>query len=177
VLDDPRTARGQFSYIYGVRTMRQVFAPAGYERVSKQNIESVYHAAMALKIMFQTVDMACIESQVPQAISEIGAGKETVIENAQRQLYLFAHMQADEEKKHGALTAFDKAEAWYLCTAFVNGSVSCELSRPRGVVEKQFSEFFERIFILRDGEGGSSGLLNLDDDAPRIEIKPIVLKR
>src|ERR1700720_319424 len=42
VLDDPKTAKGQFSYIHGVRAMRQAFCPAGYERISKQNIESVY---------------------------------------------------------------------------------------------------------------------------------------
>jgi hypothetical protein len=177
VLDDPRTAKGQFSYIYGVRTMRQVFAGAGYERVSKQNIESVYHAANARKIMFQTVDCACLESRDPQAISDIGSGKESVIENAQIQPYLFAHMQADEERRQNELTAFDKAEAWYLCTAFLNDTVACELSRPRGVEEKQFSAFLERIFILREGEGGPSGLLHLRDDAPRIEIKPVVLKR
>jgi hypothetical protein len=177
VPDDPRTAKGQFSYIYGVRAMRQVFTPAGYERVSKQNIESVYDAANARKIMFQTVDCACLESQIPEAISEIGSGKETVIENSYRTGYLFADMQADEDLDQKRLTEYDRAEAWYICAAFVNGTVACELSRPQGVVDKQFAAFIERIFILREGEGGPSGLINLKDDVPRIEIKPVVVKR
>ena len=176
VLDDPKTARGLFSYLYGVRAMRQAFCPAGYERISKQNIESVYDAANARKIMFQTVDCACL-NQAPQAISDIGSGKESLIENSHRTPYLFKHMQDEEERREKELTEFDRAQAWYLCVAFINDTVACELSRPLGVVDKQFSDFDERIFILREGEGGPSGLLNLEDDAPRLEIKPVILKR
>lgn len=176
VLDDPKTAKGQFSYIHGVRAMSQAFRPAGYERLSKQNIESVYDAANARKIMFQTVDCACL-TQAPQAISDIGSGKETLIENSHRTPYLFKHMQDEAERREKELTEFDRAQAWYICTAFVNDTVACELSRPLGVVDKQFSGFDERIFILREGEGGPSGLLNLEDDEPRVEIKPVILKR
>jgi hypothetical protein len=157
--------------------MRQVFTPAGYDRVSKQNIESVYDAVNARKIMFQTVDHACLETQFPQAISDIGSGKETVIENSYSQPYLFEQMQAEEERRHKDLTEYDRAQAWYLCVAFVNGTVACELSRPLGVIDKQFSGFDERIFILRAGEGGPSGLLSLEDDVPRLEIKPVIIKR
>jgi hypothetical protein len=177
VLDDPKTAKGLFSYIYGVRAMRQAFCAAGYERFSKKNIESVYDAANARKIMFQTVDCACLKNQAPQAISDIGSGKETLIENSQFNPYLFKDMQDEEERRQKELTEFDRAQAWYICTAFVNDTVACELSRPQGVVDKQFSGFVERIFILREGEGGPSGLLNLEDDVPRVEIKPVILKR
>jgi hypothetical protein len=45
------------------------------------------------------------------------------------------------------------------------------------VIDKQFSGFIERIFILREGEGGPAGLINLEDDGPRIDIKPVVVKR
>ena len=175
VSDDPKTAKGQFSYIYGVRAMRQAFIPAGYERISRGNIESVYDAAQARKIMFQTVDIACVESQFPQPISEIGAAKETVIENSYP--YLFEEMQKAEDRRQKALTEYERAEAWYVCTSFANGTVSCELSRPQGVINTEFSGFIERIFILREGEGGPSGLINLDDDTPRFEIKPVVVKR
>jgi hypothetical protein len=175
VPDDPKTAKGQFSYIYGVRAMRQAFIPAGYERISRKNIESVYDATKARKIMFQTVDIACVESQIPQPISEIGAAKETVIENSYP--YLFEEMQKAEDQRQQALSEYERAEAWYICTSFANGTVSCELSRPQGVIDKEFSGFSERIFILREGEGGPSGLINLDDDTPPLEIKPVVVKR
>lgn len=173
--DDPKTAKGQFAYIYGVRTLRQVFRPAGYEAISSQNIESVYDSKNQRKIMFQSVDCACIESRAPKAISEIGSGKELVIENAQT--FLFKDMEDAERERQARLTAFQRAEAWYLCVAFVNNTVSIELSRPRGVENKQFADdFVERIFILRDGDG-PSGLINLVDDLPPIEIKPIIIKR
>jgi hypothetical protein len=172
---DPRTAKGQFSYIYGVRAMRQVFVPAGYEVVSRQNIESVYHPSAGRKIMFQTVDCACLESQIPEAISEIGTGKETVIQKSSG--YLFEEMQQEDELRRKTLSDFDRAEAWYLCTAFVNETVTCELSRPEGVIDKQFSGFIERIFILSGDDAGMSKLINLDDDTPPLEIKPQISKR
>jgi hypothetical protein len=175
VADDPKTARGLFAYIYGVRGMRQAFMHAGYERVSRQNIESIYDIVGKRKVMFQTVDFACIESHTPQPISDIGAGKETVIESSYP--YLFEEMQRDEDQRRQALEEYDRADVWYICVSFANDSVACELSRPLGVVDKQFSGFKERIFILRDGEGGPAGLINLDDDGPDIDIKPVVLKR
>jgi hypothetical protein len=172
---DPRTAKGQFSYIYGVRAMRQAFVPVGYDVVSRQNIESVYHPGVGRKIMFQTVDCACLESQIPEAISDIGIGKEAVIQKSSR--YLFEEMQREDDLRWKTLSDFDRAEAWYLCTAFVNDTVTCELSRPEGVVDKQFSGFVERIFVLPGGDAGMSKLINLEDDAAPIEIKPKISKR
>lgn len=172
---DPKTAKGLFSYIYGVRAMRQVFAHAGYEVVSTQNIESVYDPLAGRKIMFQTVDSTCREAHDPQAISEIGTGKETVIQKASG--YLFEEMQREDDLRQRTLTAFDRAEAWYVCCAFAHDTVTCELSRPRAVVDRQFSDFAERIFILRDGDTGPSKLINLDDGTPPLEIRPIIRKR
>jgi hypothetical protein len=95
--------------------------------------------------MFQTVDVACVESQNPQLISEIGAWKEAVIENSQP--YLFAEMQRDEGQHRQGIAEYDRAEAWYVCLSFAKDSVTCELSRPQGATDKQFSGFIERIFI------------------------------
>lgn len=172
---DPKTAKGQFSYIYGVRALRDVFVPAGYEPVSKQNIESVYDASNGRKIMFQSADTACLESQEPKAISDIGAGKETVIGNSS--LYLFPYMEEEERARRAKLSAYEVAEAWYVYAAFLNDTVACELSQPASVVDKQFSDFIERIFILHEGGAGPAGLLNLDDNTPPTEIKPLISKR
>jgi hypothetical protein len=172
---DPKTAPGQLAYIYGVRTMRDAFPGPRYEAMSRQNIESVYDSAAGRKIMFQTVDLSCVEGHIPQPISDIGPAKESVIE--QSIPYLFAEMQAEEDARRQELTAFERAEVWYVCTSFANGSVSCELSRPTGVVDRKFADFAERIFLLREGDGGSSGLINLHDDTPPLEIRPVVRKR
>jgi hypothetical protein len=172
---DAKTAKGLLGYLYGVRTLRQVFMPAGYEQVSRQNIESVYDRKNSRKIMFQTVDRTCVDGYNPQVLSEIGTGKEAVIGNAQG--FLFKDMADAEREQQEKLTDFQRAEAWYFCAAFTDGAVSCELSRPRGVVDKQFSGFFERIFIIHEGDRGAAELINLVDDTPPIEIKPLILKR
>ena len=171
---DPKTAPGLFSYIYGVRALREVFVGnAGYAQVSRQNIEAVYDAPLR-KIMFQTVDVACTAA-APKAISEIGVGKQAVIERAGRSL--FPEFDREEDQRIAKLSEYERAEAWYLCVAFSDAGVTCELSRPRGVANKQFSDFDERIFIIGHDDPESGSLLRLDDDTPPIEFTPLVFKK
>jgi hypothetical protein len=75
-------------------------------------------------------------------------------------------MQREGDLRRKALSDIDRAEAWYICTAFANETVTRELSRPEGVIDKQFSGFGERIFILSEGDAGLSKLINLDHDTP-----------
>ena len=172
---DPKTAKGLFSYIYGVRALREVFvANAGYELVSRQNIEAVYDAPR-LKIMFQTVETACVLGADPKAITDIGVAKQAVIENAERSL--FPEIELETQRRIAALTDYERAEAWYLCVAFGGSGVTCELSRPSGVIDKQFAGFAERIFIITGDDPESGGILKLDDDTPPVEFTPLVLKR
>jgi hypothetical protein len=174
---DPRIARGLLAYIFGVRTLREVCAEAGgYEPVSHYNIESAYNVTRSLKIMFQTADSACIEGRDPKAISAIGPAKELFIKEASTG-FLFPEMEKEHEEHLARLSAFDRAEAWYVFVAFPNNTVTCELSRPLDVKGGQFSKFVERIFILAEGDLGPSGLLDLDDEAPAPEIKPIISKK
>jgi hypothetical protein len=172
VPNDPKTAPGQHAYIYGVRAMRDAFSAPRYAVHSKQNIESVFDITAGRKIMFQTVDLACNEHHRPQPISEIGPAKETIIECSTG--YLFDDMQRDEDARRLEMSAYDRAEAWYVCTSFQDDQVDCELSRPIGVHEKKFAGFHERIFILL-GDGGSS--IDLKDDSPPLDIKPVIRKR
>ena len=173
---DPKTGKGLLGYIYGVRELRNVFVlSAGYQPVSKNNIEAVFDASNGRKIMFQAADCACIESQPPKAASEIGIGKETLIANSVG--YLFPEMEAEDRRLEREANEFDKAEAWYVIVAFGDGKVTCELSRPRAPVNGQFLDFYERIFILGSGGPSASDLLKLDDDTPPLEIKPAISKK
>jgi hypothetical protein len=171
---DPKTAPGLLAYIYGVRAMRDAFTAPRYAVHSRQNIESVFDITAGRKIMFQTVDLACNEHHTPQPISEIGPAKESVIEYSTG--YLFEEMQRAEDARQREMSAYDRAEAWYICTSFQNDHVTCELSRPIGVHEKKFAGFHERIFILQGG-GGSLPSIDLKDDSPPLDIKPVIRKR
>ena len=173
---DPKTGKGLLGYIFGVREMRNVFVLlAGYEPISRNNIEAVYDARNGRKIMFQAADVAGVEGRDPKAISEIGSGKETLITKSIG--YLFPEMEAEDRRREEELDRFEKAEAWYVFAAFTDDGVTCELSRPRHVVNGQFDGFIERILILGEGEPGGGGLLKLDDDLPPLEIKPEVFKK
>lgn len=174
---DPRFTKGMLAYIYGVRALREVFVlQAKYEPRSHYNIESVYSDSRGLKIMFQSADSACDEKVNPSAISEIGAAKQIFIERS-AEGFLFPEMEKEEDERISKLTAFDKAEAWYIIVCFTNDSILCEISHPKGVVGQQFSGFFERIFIINDGELGPGGLIDLSDELPPTEIKPVISKK
>lgn len=176
---DPKTGKGLLGYIYGVRELRNVFVlTAGYQLVSKNNIEAVYHPVKGRKIMFQAADCACIESQSPKAVSAIGVGKEALI--ARSVGYLFPEMEAEDRRLEQEFNDFDRAEAWYVIVAFSDDGeerVSCELSRPGPPVNGQFERFVERIFISGGGGPDAGALLKLDDDTPPVDIRPTISKK
>lgn len=174
----PKTAGGQFKYIYGVEGMREVALSSKgvkYESFSKQNIEGVFDAVNGRKIMFQTVDRAC-SVVPPQPKSKIGEGKRKFIEKS-NQGFLFPEMQAAEDANIQYLNAFDSAECWYVMISISeNDAFDCELTRVKGVTDDEFSGFIERIWVLKDGEH-----VIIDDNAEHnddaYEIKPQITKK
>ncbi len=171
---DPKFAPGMLAYIYGVRAVRQVLGPKGFEPHSRANIESAFHEARRIKVMFQRADCAAQVWPEPKAISPIGEAKQALIENSS--LFLFADMEAEHAEQQRERDLFDDAEAWYVIVAFDGQNASCELSRPKAVTDKQFDGFIERIFITGP-DGLGPVLLDLADDTPPTEFKPTVSKK
>lgn len=58
VPDDPRSAAGILGYIHGVRNVRGMLKPKGYESYSEQNIESARDPATGKQVVYQNVDCA-----------------------------------------------------------------------------------------------------------------------
>ena len=171
---DPKTAPGQLAYIYGVRSLRERLVPSGYDPVSRGNIESAWDRERGRKVMLQTVDVPWMLGQDPEARHEIGQGKTRVIERSTG--FLFREMEEAAAREREAMSDYDRAEAWYVCVAYQQDSVTCELSRPSGVEDGKFTGFEERIFILGRGVGPDT-LLKLDGGQPPTDIKPIVSRR
>jgi hypothetical protein len=139
---DPVTAPGTFSYIYGTRGLRDLFASQGWIPDSTKGIESIYHPITGTKLIFQNVDSAC-DDRHPKAISGKGMASEEIISLSTK--YLFEDMEEQRQKMLNGT-------AWFLCV-YANGEdVRAELSLPLGVKEGQFSGFIERIFLLNQGE-------------------------
>lgn len=142
---DPVTAPGTFSYIYGTRAIRDIFAPKGWKPDSTDGIESIYDPETGTKVIFQNTDTAC-DFRHPKAISGKGMASERVIALAQKNL--FPEFEEENQRRLNGTV-------WYFCVYANEDDVRAELSRPLAIEGGQFSGFIERIFILGNGEWGS----------------------
>lgn len=139
---DPVTAPGLFSYIYGTRALRDLFASKGWIPDGTKGIESICHPEIGTKVIFQNVDSAC-DTRHPKAISGKGMASEEIISLSTK--CLFEDMEEQRQKKINGTT-------WFFCVSANDEDVRAELSLPLGVRGGQFSGFIERIFILNHGE-------------------------
>jgi hypothetical protein len=150
---DPVTAPGTFSYIYGTRALRDVFVPKGWVKNSTEGIESIYDSETGTKVIFQNTDSAC-DICHPKAISGKGLASERVVMDAAKGLF----PEIDEERRKRL-----NGPVWYFCLSANGDDVRAELSRPLAIKRGQFSEFIERIFILKHGEWNPITPSKMDD--------------
>ncbi|MBD8469189.1 hypothetical protein [Sphingomonas sp. CFBP 8765] len=177
----PRTAEGSLKYIFGVEALRTVCLSIGtvsYENFSKNNMEGVFDPLNGRKLMFQTVDAAC-GIKDPQPKSKIGDGKRRLIE-ASRSGFLFPEWESQAREQEAREATFADSECWYVMMSIdANGTVCCEISRPKAVEDEQFCGFYERILVFKHGEfeklGSQHGAGDTDDD--KFEIKPTIQKK
>ena len=168
VPNDPLTAGGLFSYIYGTRGLREVFIPKGWYKDHTKGIESVVHPESEIKIIFQNVDIACDVSRPPKALSGKGMASEEIIDLSTA--FLFEEMEKDRQK-------LLNRTVWFLCVSANGEDVRAELSLPLGIEARQFSEFAERIFILNYGEWDPTTISYETDDSPIVEDYDVAISR
>ncbi|HRK98461.1 MAG TPA: hypothetical protein PLE43_08315 [Alphaproteobacteria bacterium] len=154
VANDPKTAGGQFAYIYGTRALRDVFLSLGWKKDRHDNIESVVNPDNGIKIIFQNVDIAADTLRAPKAISGKGAASARIIDFAQPNL--FPEFNDEEEQKANQ-------SVWFFCVSVNGDDVRAELSRPYSLEGGQFSDFIERIFILQNNDWEELNITIEDD--------------
>src|ERR1051325_12089785 len=165
--NDPLTAEGLFAYIFGTRATRALWRSKGWLLHRAENIESVCHPKqLEWRVTYQSVDLAASLSHDPQAISGKGAGADRFI--GQHELEL------DESK----ISEFkpENRGAWFFCVSVNGDDVRAELSRPVGVGHDNFDGFYERIFIVRDGEWPRLSVMPLPEGGPT-EFEPVVVRK
>lgn len=145
---DAKTAAGTKAYLAGVRHIRFLFMPKGWEPDFENGVESVVHPDSGVKIVYQSVDQACMGFKAPQAINGKGPAAETLIQCAQGTLF------KAEELPEVAPAEIEKlnSSVWFLCVSAREDDVKAELSLPAAIVGGNFKGFLERIFIVKDGE-------------------------
>lgn len=170
--DDPVTAAGQFAYIFGTRHLRAVFRQKKYLRHREQNIEGVKHPDRELKIIYQSVDIAALDSHWPQAISGKGSAADRIIDAGQGSLFT----REELERLNPATIAPVNKGVWFFCVSVNGDDVRAELSLPAAIEGGNFKGFIERVYILRGDEWASlRAAPKPDRDAA--EFEPTVTRR
>lgn len=141
--DDPITAAGTFSYIFGTRALRRLFRAKEWKRNRSGGVESVFAPDRGVKIVFQNADLAAEERRDPKAISDKGNATERAVRLGQGSL--FPEIEEEEIKEA-------TASVWYLFVSCEGDDIRAELSHPRSIVDGQFLGFHERVFIVNKGD-------------------------
>lgn len=170
VENDPLSAEGQFAYIFGTRSTRALWRSKGWILHRAENIESVRHPNLDWLVTYQSVDRAASLMHTPRAISGKGAGADRFIDGALGDLF------AAEEYARRSHFKPENLGAWFFCISVDADEVHAELSRPIGVGGGNFDGFFERIFIIRDGEWPRLSLVPLPEGGPT-EFEPVVTRK
>lgn len=173
---DPKTAAGQFRYIYGTRAIRETFCALGWEIDRQDGIESVFDADNGVKVVYQSVDQACIDHKDPKSISDKGDASRKLVKRSTTG-YLFPEMEAEEVELNLNSAKRINATTWYFCVSIKDDAVSAELSLPYSIEGNNFDSFIERIYIVTGGDWAGSGIIDLDDDAETQEFEPIITKK
>lgn len=170
VENDPVTAEGQFAYIFGTRATRALWRTKGWLLHRSENIESVRHPkAIDWRVIYQSVDIAASLTVDPRAISGKGAGAERFIEATQPSLF------PAEEVKPSKFVPENRG-AWFLCVSVNDDDVRAELSRPISISGGNFEGFYERIFIVREGEWPKLAVTPLPEGGAT-EFEPVVTRK
>ena len=153
----PLSAGGLLSWIEGTAHLRRLFVPGGWEICRRDNIETVFHPAFGIKVVFQNADRAGDPLFDPLAVSPKGAGSARAIGLGQ-----FEFWPEIREKEVAELTA----PTWVLFVYADGDDVRAELSCPMAISEDQFDGFHERILLVRKGEWESTDPFIGEDEPP-----------
>ena len=148
---DARTAAGTKAYLAGVRHLRFLFLPKGWKADCKNGVESVLHVESGMRIVYQSVDQACVRVRGPQAINGKGPAAEAAVRKGQGMLFSAEDLPEIAPERIANLNA----SLWFLCVSVSEDDdedIRAELSLPAAIEKGNFKGFLERIFIFKRGD-------------------------
>ncbi len=162
----PLSAGGLLAYLAGTEHLRRVFLPQGWQMCRRDNIESIFHAEIGVKIVYQNAERAGDPISDPIAVSKKGAGAARAVEFGQYEL--FPEVRDQEVAEITAAT-------WYLFVFADGPDVRAEISCPVAINDEQFDQFHERILLVQKGDWDSPD--PLADDAPPVDFEVSVSRK
>lgn len=170
---DARTAAGTKAYLAGVRHLRFLFLPKGWQADSSGGVESVVHMETGIRLVYQSVDEACVGIRGPQAINGKGPAAEAAIRRGQGLLF----REEDLPEIAPERIALLNSTVWFFCLSVNTDDaedIRVELALPAAVEGGNFRGFIERIFIIKPGEWNSHEPIRVlpdqDDDPYEVRV-------
>jgi hypothetical protein len=152
--NDPSSAPGWMAWKDGIRRLRELALPMGWQRDETNNVPSVINIEAGLKLtVCNTDDGTCLEigGRIPQNRTKKGPAMDRTIANNTG--WLFSPSQTPRVvpfskagKQPGVITTF------YLCVYHEGEEVRAELSCPVEAQFGYFTDFVERVFLISSGD-------------------------
>lgn len=166
--NDPPMAKGLMVYCAGVRRLRELFCPRGWERDDTGNFSTIVNHKLRLRLAFMNTDGGtCDPYAQPANRSRKGPNSERAAATNQA---LLPGIEWPSLRVDGTRPASDDYVTWHMCVHIEGDRVSAELALQSVFEGGYFVDCIERIFLIKDADWAGSGPRPDDDLGPEIEV-------
>lgn len=166
--NDPPMAKGFMVYCAGVRRLRELFCPVGWERDDTGNFSTIVHHELRLRVAFMNTDSGtCNPDAQPANRSKKGPNSERAATTNQS---LLPGIEWPSSRADGSRPAGEDYVTWHMCVHIDGDRVSAELVLQSDFEAGYFVDCAERIFLIKDADWAGSGPRLDDDLGPEIEV-------
>jgi hypothetical protein len=154
-------AGGTYSYHGGTWALRDRFVAGDWVVDRTNGVEAIKNDKLKIVVAFSNVDLACVDSHIPQPRTKKGSGAERAIG-----VGLFDDLPQYAPRPKGE---------WQFFYLMVDGNGASELTRPV-VKGGKFTSAIERIYIY-DGSDDEGTPLRQDTPDQIIEFDPQIARK
>ena len=169
--NDPPMARGMKVYFAGVRRLRELLGPEGWEKDDTGGFSTVVNHDRRVRVAFMNTDNSTCDPAALLPINRSRKGPNSERAASVNQV-LLPGIEWVSVRSDGSRPPADDYATWHMCVHIDGDRVRAELALLSGFEAGYFTDCRERIFLISDGEwGGFSGSPPDDDIGPEIEIE------
>jgi hypothetical protein len=168
--NDPPGTHGWETYRFGVRRLREMLRPDGWERDNTDGLATIVSDQLSMRIAVANTDNATgIPDRLPQNRNKKGPTAERAAATNHALLPGVAWPLA-VKRQTGAVSVTEQI-TWHLCIYVDGDDVRAELSLLDEIESGFFIGWQERIIILQPGDWETVDLPTSDDDfGPELDI-------
>lgn len=177
--NDPPNAKGYEPYRFGVRGLREIKIPKqdGWDKDNTDGFCTLINEDRRIRIAVMNSDSNTGKNDpnaVPQNRSKKGLKSGEVSktnEKLEKQLVLGGVDWAPVPENENKVIDFSNYTTWHLCIFISGDEVRSELSRLHGFDGSFYTQCFERIIFLGDGDWDKTNYKNNFDDGPEFAVE------